>query len=180
MHFKPQKIEGAYLVELLPHEDPRGSFTRTYCAEEFAGAGLPFKICQINVSMNPAAGTLRGLHYQLAPHAEGKIVRCTRGEIYDVVADLRPESSTYLQWEAFLFTPDTSHCLYVPPGCAHGFLTGAANSEVTYLMNAPYVPEAARGVRWNDSSLDIKWPTTPILVGERDANYPDLCLGGGK
>ena len=170
-------VSGAYLIEPEPIADERGLFARTFCAEEFARRGLDARVSQCNTSANRRAGTLRGMHYQAAPHGEAKLVRCTRGAIFDVAVDLRPSSSTYLRWAAAELTADNRQAFFIPAGCAHGFQTLADDSEVLYQMSTPYVPGAGRGVRWNDPAFGITWPEPPPLgrtISERDRVYPDL------
>jgi len=170
-------VSGAYLIEPEPIADERGLFARTFCAEEFARRGLDARVSQCNTSANRRAGTLRGMHYQAAPHGEAKLVRCTRGAIFDVAVDLRPSSSTYLRWAGAELTADNRQAFFIPAGCAHGFQTLADDSEVLYQMSTPFVPGAGRGVRWNDPAFGITWPEPPPLgrtISERDRVYPDL------
>lgn len=173
MLFTETPIQGAYLLtpELL--QDERGLFARTFSEEEFAAHGLHTHFPQCNTSQSPKKGTLRGMHYQAAPHQEVKIVRCTAGSIYDVVVDLRSDSRTFLQWHGETLSADNRCALYIPVGCAHGFLTLTDDSEVLYMMGHPYHPESARGVRWNDPALAIVWPGPVKVISERDAGYPD-------
>ena len=172
MRFIPTRIEGVAIVELEPRRDERGGFARTFCEREFAAAGLPFRVVQANVSTNKAALTLRGLHYQRAPHGEPKIVSCLGGRIFDVAVDVRPDSTTYLQWEGLEMAPGLDRMLYLDEGIAHGFLTLEPDSSVHYLMGAPYVAEAADGLRWDDPAIGIAWPAEPAIVSERDRSYP--------
>ena len=172
MRFVPTRIEGVTIVELESHRDERGGFARTYCEEEFAAAGVPFHVNQANLSFNTAALTLRGLHFQRAPHGEPKIVSCVRGRIFDVAVDARLSSVTYLQWEALELSPELDRMFCLAEGIAHGFLTLEPESEVHYLMGAPYVPEAAGGLRWNDPAIGIAWPAAPLVISERDRGYP--------
>ena len=171
MRFVPTRIEGVTIVELEPRRDDRGGFVRTFCEKEFAEAGLPFRVVQANLSTNAAALTLRGLHFQRAPHGEPKIVSCLRGRIFDVAVDIRPDSATYLEWEAVELAADLSRILYLGEGIAHGFLTLEPDSEVHYLMGAPYIVEAAAGLRWDDPAIGIAWPGEPAIVSERDRGY---------
>lgn len=171
MRFVPTRIHGVTIVELEPLRDERGSFARTYCERDFAEAGLPFHVVQANVSTNIAAHTLRGLHYQQAPHGEPKIVSCVRGQIFDVAVDVRPDSPTYLAWEGIEMGPGVDRMLYLSEGIAHGFLTLEPDSEVHYLMGAPYVAEAAAGLRWDDPAIGIDWPAEPAIISERDRGY---------
>jgi dTDP-4-dehydrorhamnose 3,5-epimerase len=175
--FTDTPISGAYLIEPEPSADERGLFARTFCAEEFAGRGLDARVSQCNTSANRRAGTLRGLHYQADPHGEAKLVRCTRGAIFDVAVDLRSSSGTYLRWAAAELTADNRQAFFIPAGCAHGFQTLADDSEVLYQMSTPYVPGSGRGVRWNDPAFGIAWPGPPPAgrtMSERDRGYPDL------
>lgn len=167
-------IPGVTVVEVSPHADDRGLFARTYDAALFAEAGLPTHWPQCNTSWNPKRGTLRGMHYQAEPRPEPKLVRCTRGRVFDVAVDLRPDSPTFKAWVGVELSADTRAALYIPPGCAHGFLTLEDGCEVFYQMGESYVPELARGVRWDDPAFAIAWPTRPLLIGARDAAYPDF------
>ncbi len=173
MIFAPTALPGAVIVELEPHSDERGFFARSWCAREFAAAGLPADLVQCNVSWNARRHTLRGMHWQAAPHQEAKVVRCTRGAILDVVVDLRPGSSTYLKHVAVRLDEENRRALLVPSGAAHGFLTLADGSEVFYQMSAFHRPEAARGARWDDPAFAIPWPAPPSVISERDRSYPD-------
>lgn len=172
-------IEGLYEVEPERIADERGYFARTYCADEFAAGGLDPAIAQCSTSFNARAGTLRGMHYQAAPHGEAKLVRCTRGAIYDVAVDLRPESPSYLSWHAVHLDEGNGRALFIPDGCAHGFQTLRADSEVLYQISVSYQSGAARGVRWDDPAFGIVWPDPPPDTGrtmsERDAAYPDYA-----
>jgi dTDP-4-dehydrorhamnose 3,5-epimerase len=170
-------LPGAYVVELEPLRDERGHFARTYDAAAFAEAGLDARVAQCNTSFNVAAGTLRGLHYQAEPHGEGKLVRCTRGSVWDVAVDLRPESETFCRWFGVELRADGVASYFIPAGFAHGFQTLEPDSEVYYQMTYHYVPEAARGVRWDDPAFAIEWPVPPEggrMLSERDATYPDF------
>lgn len=173
MIFHETPLAGAWLIELAPHEDRRGSFARSFDAREFAARGLRGTVAQCNVSYNRRRGTLRGLHLQLPPAAETKLVRCTRGAIHDVVLDVRPGSPTYRRWFGARLDEDGGRALYVPEGCAHGFLTLAPGSEVLYLMSAAHAPGSERGVRWDDPAFGIEWPVVPALtISERDRSHP--------
>lgn len=174
MLFHPTELGGVVLVELEPHVDDRGMFARTYCEAEFAAEGLPTDFPQCNLSTNDRLGTLRGLHFNLEPHGESKLVRCVRGAIHDVVVDLRQGSPTRFRHLGIQLTADNRLALFVPAGFAHGFLTLRRDTDVYYHMGSRYVPSAARGLRWNDSTLGIDWPTTPAVVSATDASYPDL------
>ena len=177
MRFRPTAIAGYTIVELDVHSDERGGFCRTYCEAELAAAGIPFRVVQANLSINPHNYTLRGMHFQEAPHGEPKIVSCLRGRIYDVAVDLRRDSPTFLRWEAIELAPSEARAIYLAEGLAHGFLSLEPHSEVQYLMGAPHVPAAARGVRWNDPAVGIKWPAQPAVISKRDEEYPllDAC-----
>jgi dTDP-4-dehydrorhamnose 3,5-epimerase len=174
MRFATTAVQGAMIVELDGHEDLRGYFARTFCEEEFARAGLEMRVVQTNISRNPKRLTLRGMHYQAEPHGEPKIVHCVRGRAFDVAVDLRPQSPTYRRWAGAELDPDNNRLFYIPRGCAHGFLTLAPNSDIVYLMGAPYVAGSGCGVRWNDPAFGIEWPETPVEISERDRDYPDV------
>ncbi len=179
MKILPTELAGVAVVELERVGDERGSFARTFDAELFAAHGLDGHVAQCNTSFNARAGTLRGLHYQAAPHEEGKLVRCTRGCVWDVVLDLRTESPTYRRWMGLELDAEGSRSLYIAAGCAHGFQTLAEDSELFYQMSCPYVPEAARGVRWDDPAFAIRWPETPVgsgrTISQRDRAFPDYA-----
>lgn len=164
-------IAGAFLLDVERREDERGFFARTYCQDELRAHGLECDVVQCSISFNHVRGTLRGLHYQDAPHEETKIVRCTRGAIWDVVVDLRRDSGTYRRWTAVELTADNRRALYIPPGLAHGFITLGDDSEVFYMMGTTYVAEAARGVRWDDPAFGISWPMAPVVMSDRDRSY---------
>jgi len=167
-------LSGAFLVELEPARDERGFFARSFCSEVFARHGLVDRFAQANVSWNARRGTLRGMHWQAAPHAEAKLVRCTAGALYDVIVDLRDGSPTCRRWHGVTLNAANRHALYVPEGFAHGFLTLADETEVLYEMSTPHAPEAARGLRWDDAAIGIRWPEAPRILSPRDAGYPDL------
>ncbi len=170
-------IAGVCVIELERLADERGFFGRTFSAAEFDERGLDSRVAQCSASFNARGGTLRGLHYQAAPHGEAKLVRCTRGAVYDVAVDLRPGSASYRRWFATELTEQNGRALFICDGCAHGFQTLSDASEVLYHMSTPYVPEAARGVRWDDLAFEITWPNPPPsgrTISERDANYPDF------
>ncbi len=162
------------LIESTPFEDHRGQFSRTFCTKEFGDAGLETAFVQANASFNPRAGTLRGMHYQIAPFAEVKVVRCVAGAIYDVIVDLRPDSPTCLRWQGFELTDDNNLQLYVPRGFAHGFVTLWDNASVSYLVSSAYTPGAESGLRWDDPALAITWPIDVSTVSDKDAKWPDL------
>ena len=174
MKFLPTPLAGAYLIELEQLDDERGFFARSFCQNEFKAHGLDPVVAQCNVSFNRKRGTLRGLHYQAAPHAEAKLVRCTRGAVWDVIVDLRKGSLTVRQWHAAELTADNRRALYIPAGFAHGFQTLADDSEVLYQMSEFYHPESARGVRWDDPTLAIRWPLKEPVMSPRDREFPAL------
>lgn len=173
MRFLPTGIDGAYLVELEPHEDERGYFARTRSNEEFLAQGLDVNLSECSISFNKRRGTLRGMHYQVAPHEETKLVTCVRGLIFDALVDLRSGSSTYLNSFSAELSLENGHSLYIPAGVAHGFLTLEDDTYVQYQIGGAHAPEAARGVRWNDPAFDIVWPFEPDLVTERDRKFED-------
>jgi dTDP-4-dehydrorhamnose 3,5-epimerase len=150
-------------------------FARLWCKEEFEKNELSTVLSQCSISFNPAEGTLRGMHYQVAPNEEIKIVRCTRGSIFDVALDLRPESPTFKQWFGTVLSAENHRMLYIPEGLAHGLITLEPDSEVLYHISPSFVSEAAKGVRWNDEAFKIEWPMKPAIISERDANYPDFA-----
>lgn len=174
MKITPLKIQGAALVEIEPLGDERGFFARSFCRREFKDAGLDLNVVQSNLSQNVSKGTLRGLHYQAAPKPDPKLVSCIRGSIFDVVVDVREGSSTYCQWVGIELTADNAKALFVPPSCAHGFITLSDDTWVNYQMGEAYVAELARGVRWNDPAFAIDWPMAPLVLSERDAAYADF------
>jgi dTDP-4-dehydrorhamnose 3,5-epimerase len=178
MRFEPLTIDGAALVRIEPHPDQRGFFARTFCVEEFAAAGLPTLALQASVSFNEHAGTVRGMHFQWPPSREGKLVRCIRGRLYDVLLDLRPQSSSYLQHVAVTLDEDNRDAVFIPPGIAHGFQTLLSRTEVWYQMTDRHAPELAAGVRWNDPAFSISWPMPQSMISERDAHYPDFDRDG--
>ena len=178
MRFTPTPLAGAVIIDLDRHMDERGFFARTWCADEFVAAGLPGRFVQSSVSWNEHRHTLRGMHWQAEPHGEGKLVRCTRGAVLDVAVDLRSESPTYLRHVAVRLDEDNRRAIFLPPGLAHGFLTLEPATEVLYEMDTRYVPEAARGARWDDPAFAIDWPASPEVISERDRSYPDLVPAG--
>lgn len=177
MKFLPTPLAGAYIVELAPIEDERGFFARSFCQDEFRQHGLDPAVAQCNVSFNRRRGTLRGLHYQAAPRAEAKLVRCTRGAIWDVIVDLRKGVPTARRWHAEELTADNRRALYIPAGFAHGFQTLVDDSEVLYQMSEFYHPESARGVRWDDPTLAIRWPLADPVMSPRDRAFPAFDAG---
>ncbi len=174
MKLEPTRVDGAYIVVPEPVQDERGCFARIFSASTFEHEGLIATVAESSLSSNHARHTLRGLHYQAAPHEEAKLVRCVRGSVYDVVVDLRPNSGTYLAWHGVELREDNLLALYLPPGTAHGFLTLEDDATLLYLISHPQAPEAARGVRWNDPAFGIAWPAEPQVMLERDATYPDF------
>ena len=194
MIFTETKLKGAFIIELQKLEDDRGFFARSWCQREFEAHGLNTRLVQCNISFNLKKGTLRGMHYQAAPYEEAKLVRCTRGAIYDVIIDIRPDSATYCQWIAVELTahdslltapssqlaaygpklPGHHGMLYIPKGFAHGFITLMDDTEVFYQMSEFYAPEYARGVRWNDPTYQIQWPGEVKVISDRDNTYPDF------
>ena len=175
MIFAETTIKGAYTVDVERHRDDRGYFARSWCQQEFTQHGLVGKIVQTNISFNNRAGTLRGMHYQVAPFEEVKVVRVTRGSLFDVIVDLRPASPSFKQWYGVELSQDNQRALYIPTGCAHGFLTLADDTEVTYLMSEFFAPQAARGFRWNDDAFGIAWPRDVAVISDRDRTWPDFA-----
>lgn len=174
MLFNETKLPGIYVIELQRLDDERGFFGRSFCRNEFSRQGLNPEVAQCNISFNRQIGTLRGMHYQAAPHAEAKLIRCTRGRLYDVIVDLRRESPTFRQWTAVELSGENRLMLYAPEGCAHGFQTLEDDTEVFYQMSEFYHPESARGVRWNDPAFGIQWPAgLRAILSERDQSWPD-------
>jgi len=174
MIFREAKLPGVFEIDLQVKPDARGFFARTWCQEEFAAHGLSTKLAQCSVSFNTRKGTLRGMHYQVAPHAETKLVRCTRGAIYDVVLDLRPRSPKFMDYIGVVLTAEKRNMIYVPEGCAHGFLTLEEGTEVFYQVSEFQSPESARGVRFDDPAFRIAWPEKIAVISERDRNYPNF------
>jgi dTDP-4-dehydrorhamnose 3,5-epimerase len=174
MRFEALGITGAALVRIEPHRDARGFFARTFCAEEFSAAGLPTANVQASISFNERAGTVRGMHFQWPPSREAKLVRCVRGRVYDVLLDLRPSSSSYLQHIAVTLDEDNRDAVFIPSGIAHGFQTLLDRTEVLYQMTDVFEPELATGVRWDDPAFAIRWPMPALVISERDANCPDF------
>lgn len=174
MIFTETKLRGASLIDPEQFDDERGFFLRCWSEEEFAARGLDPRFVETNLSFNRKEGTLRGMHFQIAPHTQPKLVRCTAGAIYDVIIDLRPESDTFKQWTAVELTAANHRQLFIPEGFAHGFQTLADNTEVFYQMSTPYVPTSAHGVRWNDPAFAIDWPPAERIVSARDQTYPDF------
>jgi dTDP-4-dehydrorhamnose 3,5-epimerase len=176
MTFEETGVDGVWLIGVDPHVDERGFFARTWDEGEFARRGLDHVLAQCSISHNRVRGTLRGLHFQSAPHEEAKLIRCTAGAIFDVAVDLRPDSPTFTRWIGIDLTAENRAQLYVPRGCAHGFMTLEDGSEVFYQIAGAYAPEFASGVRWNDPAFDISWPIEPVVMNDRDRAYPDFAL----
>jgi dTDP-4-dehydrorhamnose 3,5-epimerase len=176
MKFTPLDLAGAYRIELNPTGDERGFFARSWSAQEFEDRGLNATLVQCSVSFNRQRGTLRGLHFQIAPHEEAKLIRCTRGAIFDVIVDLRLTSPTFGQWRAAELNALNHVSVYAPEGFAHGFQALEDDTEVLYQISAAYTPEAVRGVRWDDPSLSIRWPIKHTILSERDNSLPLLKL----
>jgi len=174
MRFYETQLSGLFEIHLEPKSDERGFFARSWCEKEFEKHGLNSRILQCNVSFNMRKGTLRGMHFQDEPHAEAKLIRCTRGAIYDVAIDLRCDSKTSKQWVGIELTAENRKMLYIPEGFAHGFLTLEDHTEIFYQMSEFYYPELARGVRWNDPTFNIRWPEEVAVISERDRTYPDF------
>jgi dTDP-4-dehydrorhamnose 3,5-epimerase len=175
MRFVETRLEGALIVEPERLEDRRGFFARTWCRREFAEHGLSEDLVQCSISYNRWKGTLRGMHYQLPPHEEVKLIRCTAGAVFDVIIDLRPDSTTFKQHFAAELTAENRRMLYVPAGFAHGFLTLADDTEVFYQMSEYYTPDSGRGVRWNDPAFGIEWPLAVSVIVERDLSYAEFA-----
>jgi dTDP-4-dehydrorhamnose 3,5-epimerase len=176
MEFHEMAVRGAYRVEINRIEDERGFFARVWCQDEYEALDLHPTWVQANTAFSPRAGTLRGLHYQAQPSAEAKLVRCTRGAVFDVAVDLRPGSDTYLKWAGTELTADNHTMMYVPPGCAHGYLTLADDSEHLYFASDRYAPNLTKGVRYDDPGLEIGWPIPIEVISDRDRSWPLLTL----
>ena len=174
MLFHSTDLAGAWLIEPELVSDERGAFARTWCAKEFEEQGLNSRLVQCNLSINTRAGTVRGMHFQREPHSEAKLVRCTRGAIYDVIVDLRPDSPTYRRWQGFELTATNHRQLYIPEQFAHGFQTLTDDSEVCYQMSREYHAASATGVRWDDPTIAVEWPREITLTSQRDRTWPEL------
>ncbi len=174
MKFSECGINGAWVIEPTPHEDARGRFMRAWCRAEFSEHAIDFTPLQANMAFSIREGTIRGLHYQVAPALEAKLVRCTRGAIFDVVVDLRPGSPTYRSWYGTRLSADNGHMLYVPEGCAHGCQALEDNAEIYYLASAVYAPREARGVRYDDPAFEIRWPLPVSSISDQDRSWPLL------
>ncbi|HEY5048800.1 MAG TPA: dTDP-4-dehydrorhamnose 3,5-epimerase family protein [Rhizomicrobium sp.] len=175
MKFAPLSIQGAYSIVAEPHRDDRGAFARLYCPQEFAAAGIAFAPTQLNLSTNSRRHTLRGLHYRMSPFAEAKCVRTIQGRAFDAIVDLRPQSPTYRRWTSVVLDPQSLTAVFVPEGCAHGFLTLEDETTLLYQMGKNFATGYDRGVRWNDPAFAIAWPAAPAVISERDAGYPDFA-----
>jgi dTDP-4-dehydrorhamnose 3,5-epimerase len=178
MIVKDTGLPGVYILEPRRAEDHRGSFARIWEAGELSARGLQAMLAHVSVSCNRRKGTLRGLHYQVQPMAETKIVRCTRGAVFDVAVDLRPDSATFRRWISVELTPENSQALYIPEGVAHGFQTLADDTDVMYFISQEHSPAHARGVRWDDPAFAIAWPSDVRTMNERDRTYPDFKASG--
>lgn len=176
MRFSETRLEGAYIVEIEKLQDNRGFFARSWCKKEFEAQGLISRVVQANVSSNKKKGTLRGMHYQFAPYEETKLVRCTRGAIYDVIIDLRPDSPTYAQWIGVELTAENYKMLYVPENFAHGFQTLANDTEIIYQVSQFYTPGSEGGIRWNDPAFAIKWPLEVQVISDKDKSWVDFTF----
>jgi dTDP-4-dehydrorhamnose 3,5-epimerase len=174
MQFRDTPIHGAYVIDLDKRGDERGFFARALCQKEFEAVGLPTDFVQINNSLSVVKGTLRGMHYQLAPYAETKLIRCIRGSLWDCILDLRPESDSFGKWFGTELSAENRRMMVCPKGCAHGFMTLEPNSEVFYFVDEFYNPDEERGVRWDDPEFGIQWPAEPMLLSDRDRQHPDF------
>lgn len=174
MIFSETKLEGAYIIELERLKDERGFFARAWCRKEFEDHGLTPRLAQANVSRSTKKGTLRGMHYQIAPYQEAKLLRCTNGAVYDVIIDLRPGSPTYTQWVGVELTAENYRMFYVPEGFGHGFVTLQNDTEVTYLVSQFYTPGSERGIRWDDPTFGIDWPIEVQVISDKDKSWPDF------
>ena len=172
MRFSPSRIPGAWVIDITAIRDQRGFFATTWLPEEFRKRGIEPALAQCNLAFNHKRGTLRGMHFQKAPHAQAKIVRATRGALLDVIVDLRPDSPAYRQWDSVELSADNHRMLYMPEGIAHGYLTLTDDVEAYYHASSPWVPEAESGVRWDDPAFAIEWPFTPIVISDKDAAWP--------
>lgn len=175
MNFQSLNFAGAYLIQPERHEDERGYFMRTWCRETFARVIGNVDFVQFSRSFNRRTGTLRGLHFQAAPFGESKLIQCIRGGIYDVIVDIRPHSPTWGQWQAVELTEENGTAIFIPDGFAHGFQTLEDNSEITYQISPFYKPEAARGIKWNDRALNVRWPLPVSVISARDCEWPNLA-----
>jgi len=172
LRFTPTPVAGAFLIDPVLRQDDRGHFSRAWCLREFAQQGIEFMPVQANIGFSIRTGTLRGLHFQVKPALEAKLVRCTRGALFDVIADLRPHSPSYCQWYGVELQADRYQMLFVPEGCAHGYQTLADNTDLFYMTSQYFTPSAARGIRFDDPVFGIKWPLIPTIISEQDRNWP--------
>jgi dTDP-4-dehydrorhamnose 3,5-epimerase len=172
MKFTESKLKGAFIIEPQKLSDERGFFARTWCKREFEQVGLNSDLVQCNVSYNKKKGTLRGMHHQVAPHEEAKLVRCTAGAVHDVILDIRPNSPTYKEWIAVELSAENRMMIFIPEGFSHGFLTLVDDTEVFYQMSTFYAPECAEGIRYDDSAFGIMWPEKINVISEKDKNFP--------
>ena len=175
MKFIETKLKGAFVVEIEKLADDRGFFARSSCQKEFEVHGLTARVVQANVSFNFKKGTMRGMHYQIAPHQECKLVRCTRGAVHDVIIDLRPESPTYKQWVGVELTADNYTMFFVPEDFAHGYITLVDNTEITYQVSQFYTPGSEKGIRFNDPTFNIQWPLDVSVISDKDRDWPDFA-----
>ncbi len=175
MKLVPTRIDGLFEIHPERREDERGWLVRTFCAETFEAAGLAHRVSQSTASFNRRRGTLRGMHYQPSPHLETKLVRCTRGRVFDVIVDVRRGSPSYRSWHALELSAENGVSVFLPGGVAHGFLTLEDSSELLYQMDMPHVPDAGRGLRFDDPGLGIPWPEPPQVISDRDRTYPDFA-----
>ena len=176
MNYTPSKIPGAWVIDISPIADARGFFAMTWLPDELRERGMNPALAQCNLSFNHKRGTLRGMHFQKAPHAQAKIVRATRGALLDVIVDLRPESPAYRQWDAVELTADNRRMLYMPEGIAHGYLTLVDGSEAYYHASSPWTPHAESGIRWDDPAVGIKWPFEPVVISDKDRAWPLMAV----
>jgi len=177
MIFAATQLDDAWLIEVEPREDQRGFFARTWCRQELAAQGLDTEVAQESLSYNRHRGTVRGLHFQRSPHEETKIVRCTRGAIFDVIVDLRPRSPTYLKWQGFELTAENRRAIYIPKGFGHGFQSLTDDAEIAYQISAFYAPEAAAGFRYDDAAFGVAWPLPVTIISEHDLGWPAFTAG---
>lgn len=175
MKFIETELKGAYIIEIEPASDARGMFARTFCKSEFAAAGLSFEVNQVSTSFNLKKFTVRGMHYQIAPHSEQKLVRCTGGELHDVLVDIRPESPTFRKWIHVNLSAENRRMVFIPAGIAHGYQTLVDNTEILYMIDTPFEPSHYRGARWNDPAFGITWPSkTGVTISAKDSSYEDF------
>jgi dTDP-4-dehydrorhamnose 3,5-epimerase len=174
LQFTPTDVDGCFVVDIEAHTDERGFFARAWCADEMEAAGAANHVAQINMSRSLEAGTIRGLHWQTEPHGESKFVRCLSGRIFDVCADVRPDSPTFMKWAAVELTPENHKAFSVPAGCAHGYQALADACEALYLVSSPYEPGVELGIRWDDPGFGIAWPIADASVSDKDQSWPDF------